>query len=54
MRLNRRILDTMSDKNKMGQTRIWPSALLLGIGAVATLAWAVALVWLVLHMLDFL
>ena len=38
----------------MEQTHIWQSAVVLGIGAIATLAWAIALVWLVLHMLDFL
>ena len=38
----------------MEQIHIWQSALVLGIGAIATLAWAIALVWLVLRMLDFL
>lgn len=44
----------MSDKNHMEQTHLWQSAVVLGIGAVATLAWAITLVWLILHMLDFL
>jgi hypothetical protein len=53
-RSDRRKLDKMSDKNKIEQTRIWQSALVLGIGGIATLAWVIALVWLVLHMLDLL
>jgi hypothetical protein len=38
----------------MEQTHAWPSALVLGVGAIATLAWSAVLAWLVLHMLGVL